>query len=624
MKMTSNILKPCLICGAVMATIACGGPMSEGPTHGVTDAEKTSAAAGAVVVSNPLRDAYFGDTHVHGAYSLDAYIGGARLEPDDQYRFAKGEPVTLYGKPHSLRRPLDFVALSDHAEYIGEMYSAIVADAPGHDQEQLEQLRNLSAPEDRRAWFAKYVVENNRGADPQHPPFFTGFNTTKSAWSLMVEAAERHNEPGRFTALIGFEWSAAPGGANLHRNVIFRDANVPDMPVSSYEVRREDQLWEWMAELEERGMQVLAIPHNSNASKGMMFPKVDAAGDPIDLEYARTREHFEPLIEMMQIKGNSEVHARFWSSDEFADFENATSLSKFSGRTIEERNFVRWGLKRGLAYQRELGANPFKYGFTGGTDNHNGAAADVAEDDWVGSHGPEDGSVDARRTGEVGGWAESRELNPGSLAAVWAEQNTRASIFDAMRRRETFVTSGPRIKVRFFGGTDLPGDPSDPTTMVEQGYEAGVPMGGDLDASEGPPTFTVHALKDPDGANLDRVQIIKGWVDADDGLHEKIVDVVWSGDRMPGEDGKLPPVGNTVDLTTAKYTNTIGVPQLMGSWTDDDFDPAQHAFYYVRVLEIPTPRWSTYDAVRNGLPLLEDVPATIQERAWTSPIWYTP
>jgi len=622
--MTIHILKPYLICGAVMAAIACGGPMSEGPTHGVTDAEMTSAAAGAVVASNPLRDAYFGETHVHGAYSLDAYIGGARLEPDDQYLFAKGESVTLYGKPHSLKRPLDFLALSDHAEYIGEMYSTIVADAPGHDQEQLEQLRNLSTLEDRRAWFAKYVVENNRGADPQHPPFFTGFDTTKSAWSLMVEAAERHNEPGRFTALIGFEWSAAPGGANLHRNVIFRDANVPDMPVSSYEVRREDQLWEWMAELEERGMQVLAIPHNSNASKGMMFPEVDAAGDPIDLEYARTRQHFEPLIEMMQIKGNSEVHRKFWTADEFADFENADSLAKFSGRTLDERNFVRWGLKRGLAYQQGLGANPFKYGFTGGTDNHNGASSDVVESNWPGSHGPEDGSVEARRTGEVGGWAEARDLNPGSLAAVWAETNTRASIFDAMRRKETFVTSGPRIKVRFFGGVDLPGDLSDPTTMVEQGYELGVPMGGDLDASEGPPTFTVHAIKDPDGANLDRVQIIKGWVDADDGLHEKIVDVVWSGDRMPGADGKLPPVGNTVDLTTAKYTNTIGVPQLMGSWTDDDFDPAQHAFYYVRVLEIPTPRWSTYDAVRNGLPLLEDVPATIQERAWTSPIWYAP
>jgi hypothetical protein len=578
----------------------------------------------AVGEPNPLREAYFGETHVHGAYSLDAYIGGARLEPDEQYRFARGEQVTLYGKPHSIGRPLDFVALSDHAEYIGEMYSTIVPDAPGHNQEELEQLRKMRSLEERRSWFAKYIVENNRGTNPQHPPFFTGFGTTKSAWKMMVEAAERHNDPGRFTTLIAFEWSAAPDGANLHRNVIFRDANVPDLPVSSYEVRREDELWAWMAGLEARGMQLLAIPHNSNASKGLMFPAVDAGGEPIDLEYAQKRQHFEPLIEMMQIKGNSEVHRNFWTADEFADFENADSLAKFSGRTLEPRNFVRWGLEKGLAYQQELGSNPFKYGFIGGTDNHNGAASDVVESNWPGSHGPEDGSVEARRTGEVGGWAEARDLNPGSLAAVWATENTRAAIFDAMRRRETFATSGPRIKVRFFGGVNLPGDPADPKTMVEQGYELGVPMGSDLPAAGNAPTFTVYAVKDPDGANLDRIQIIKGWVDAAGELYEQIVDVAWSGDRVPGPDGKVPGVGNTVDLTTATFTNDIGSAQLMGSWTDENFDPEQHALYYLRVLEIPTPRWSTYDAVRNNLPLLDDVPATIQERAWSSPIWYSP
>ena len=610
---------------AGLSMIACSEPVAYDERGDATTASETSTAI-AAGEPNPLRDAYFGETHVHGAYSLDAYIGGARLEPDDQYRFAKGEPVTLYGKPHSIGRPLDFVALSDHAEYIGEMYSTIVSDAPGHDQPELEQLRILSTLDDRRTWFAKYVVENNRGANPQHPPFFTGFDTTKSAWKLMVEAAERHNEPGRFTALIGFEWSAAPGGANLHRNVIFRDANVPDMPVSSYEVRREDELWEWMAQLEARGMESLAIPHNSNASKTMMFPDTNSVGEPIDLEYAQRRQHFEPLIEMMQIKGNSEVHRDFWTNDEFADFENADSLAKFSGRTLDRRNFVRWGLEQGLAYEQQLGANPFKYGFIGGTDNHNGATSDVVENNWPGSHGPEDGSVDARRTGEVGGWAEARDLNPGSLAAVWAEENTRGAIFDAMRRKETFVTSGTRIKVRFFGGWDYADDLHERSGMVEAAYAGGVPMGGDLEsAADGiGPRFVVWAVKDPEGANLDRIQIIKGWVDAGGELHEQIIDVVWSGDRQPGSDGKVPSVGNTVDLTTAEYANTIGAAELRGSWTDEDFDPAQHAFYYVRVLEIPTPRWSTYDAVRNGLPLLEDVPATIQERAWTSPIWYRP
>jgi hypothetical protein len=602
---------------------ACAGPGGD-VQESDTSASRGTGALAAVGEPNPLRNAYFGETHLHTAYSLDAYIGGARLQPDDAYRFAKGEDVTLYDKPHNIGRPLDFVALSDHAEYIGEMYSTMVVGAPGHDQDELDELRNLSSLDEKRAWFAKYVVENNRGENPQHPPFFMGVETTKSAWQVAIDAADKHNNPGRFTALIAFEWSAAPGGANLHRNVIFRDAKVPDMPMSSYEIPREDELWDWMAGLEAEGMRVLAIPHNSNASKGMMFPGTDASGNPIDLEYAQRRQHFEPLIEMMQIKGNSEVHARFWGNDEFADFENATSLSKFSGRAIEENNFVRWGLKKGLAYEQALGANPFKYGFIGGTDNHNGAPSDVTEGNWPGSHGPEDGSVEARRTGEVGGWAESKDLNPGSLAAVWATENTRTAIWDAMKRRETFATSGTRIKVRFFGGVDLPGDPKDGATMVEQGYEVGVPMGSDLPSIGSAPTFTVHAIKDPDGANLDRVQIIKGWVDGQGELHERIVDVAWSGNRAPGPDGKLAPVGNTVDLTTATYSNAIGSSQLMGSWTDDVFDPEQYAVYYVRVLEIPTPRWSTYDAVRNNLPLLEDVPATIQERAWTSPIWYTP
>ncbi|MCL7991167.1 MAG: DUF3604 domain-containing protein, partial [marine benthic group bacterium] len=432
--------------------------------------------------------------------------------------------------------------------------------------------------------------------------------------------------PGRFTALIAFEWSAAPQGANLHRNVIFRDAHVPDMPMSSYEIPREDGLWEWMAGLEEEGMQLLAIPHNSNASKGLMFGSTDPSGSPLDIEYAQTRQHFEPLIEMMQIKGNSEVHAQVWKNDEFADFENATSLSKFSGRTIAEGNFVRSGLKQGLAHEQSLGANPFKYGFIGGTDNHNGAPADVTEGNWLGSHGPEDGSVEARRTGEVGGWAESKDLNPGSLAAVWAEENTRASIFDAMRRKETYVTSGPRIQVRLFGGWAYPADAHQRADMVSLGYEGGVPMGGDLTAtpSGAAPTFLVWAAKDPENAHLDRIQIVKGWLDADGAVHERIYEVAWSDGRAMGSDGKLPAVGNTVDLTTATWTNTIGDAELAGSWTDPDFDRSQRAFYYARVLEIPTPRWSTYDAVRSGLPLLEDVPATIQERAWTSPIWYTP
>ena len=577
-----------------------------------------------VVSNNPLRNAYFGETHVHTAYSLDAYLGGTRLTPSGAYLFAKGESVTVNGEPYQRRRPLDFTAVTDHAEYLGEMYSTMIEGAPGHDQELLVQLREMTDIEERQEWFLKYVISSNRSSTPQHPPFFAGEETVKSAWQIIIDAAEEHNDPGKFTAFVAFEWSGAPNGGNLHRNVIFRDAHVPEMPMSYIDINREDGLWEWMRANENLGMKALAIPHNSNASKGMMFPDIKANGDPIDLEYAQTRQHFEPLIETMQIKGASEVHRKFWPNDEFADFENADSIQKNSGRTFHKFDFIREGLKNGLKYEQQLGVNPFKLGMIGGTDSHNGTPSPVAEDMFVGGHGPEDGSVERRRTGNVAGWIDGKDLSIGSLAAVWATENTRAAIWDAMKRRETFSTSGPRIQVRLFGGVDLPAEPENAQTLVEQGYELGVPMGADLGPTGAAPTFTVHALKDPDGANLDRVQIIKGWVDVNGETHEQIVEVTWSDGRQTGADGKLPPVGNTVDLKTAKFTNTIGAVELIGSWTDETFDPEQHAFYYARALEIPTPRWSTYDAVRHNLPLMEDVQATIQERAWTSPIWYTP
>jgi hypothetical protein len=574
--------------------------------------------------SNPLRDAYFGETHMHTAYSLDAYIGGTRLTPDDAYRFAKGESVIVDGQQLSRKRPLDFVAVTDHAEYLGEMYSTLVEGAPGHDQDLLKQLRNLQTLEEKQQWFLKYVVENNRGTTPQHPSFFAGPETVKSAWQVAIDAAERNNDPGKFTAFVAYEWSGAPNGGNLHRNIIYRDGQVPDMPMSYIDINREDGLWDWMAKHEAQGMKALAIPHNSNASKQMMFPDVDAAGKPIDREYAQRRQHFEPLVEMMQIKGNSEVHRKFWAGDEFADFENADSIQKYSERVFQKRDFVREGLKLGVAFEKQLGTNPFKYGIIGGTDNHNGIPSDVAEDSFVGGHGPEDGTVERRRTGGVGGWIDGKDLSIGSLAGVWATENTRAAIWDAMKRRETFATSGPRMKIRLFGGVELPVSPDNPKKLVEQGYQLGVPMGSDLGSIAAAPTFTVYAMKDADGANLDRIQIIKGWVDSDGTTHEEIINVAWSGDRKPDSNGLLPAVGNTVDLKTANYTNNIGAATLMGSWTDKNFDPEQHAFYYARALEIPTPRWSTYDAVRNSLPLLEDVAATIQERAWSSPIWYKP
>jgi hypothetical protein len=576
------------------------------------------------VPENPLRNAYFGETHMHTALSLDAYIGGTRLMPSDSLRFAKGEPVLVDGRHKQLKRPLDFATVTDHVEYLGEMYSTIFPNAPGHLQSNLEQLRSLQSLKDKQNWFYKYVVSNTRGENPSHPPFYKGPETTKLGWQVVINAAEEHNDPGKFTALIGFEWSAAPGGGNMHRNVIFRDNKVPELPLSSFDTNKVEELWAWLQKITNEGSTVLAIPHNSNASKGLMFPNVDSYGKPVDAAYAKTRQTWEPLIEMMQIKGNSEVHRAFWEADEFADFENANSIQKNSNRYFSKRDFVREGLKLGLLFDQKLGVNPFKLGFIGGTDSHNGLTSDVAEDDFIGGHGPEDGSVKRRRTAGVGGWIDGVDLSIGSLAGVWATKNTRAALWDAMKKRETFTTSGPRIKVRMFGGAELDPKASDPETMAKNGYAKGVPMGSVLPASKAAPTFTVYALKDPDGANLDRIQIIKGWLDTSGKTHEKIVDVVWAGERKSDENGALPPIGNTVDLKTALFTNDIGTPDLIGSWTDESFDPEQHAFYYARAIEIPTPRWSTYEAVRNNLPLMKEVAAAIQERAWGSPIWHTP
>ena len=614
---------------ALLSLSACGDKQapvdsSKAETPPAVIAVDKVAAVEAAVPENPLKNAYFGETHVHTSFSMDAFIGGGRLSPSDAYRFAKGEDVTINNQLHNIVKPLDFAAVSDHAEFIGEMYSTQVSDAPGHYQPALDELRGLTQFEDQEAWFMKYVISNMRSAKPGHPPFYAGSETTQSAWQdIIIKATENHYEPGVFTTLIAFEWTSSQAGGNMHRNVIFRDSVVPDLPFSALDSNDEEELWAWMAEQEAKGSTLLAIPHNSNGSKGYMFDPMNNSDKPIDADYARTRSHFEPLIEMMQIKGNSEVVASLWSADEFAGFENAESVSTYNGRDFKKQNFVRWAVTKGLAYQESLGENPYKLGFIGGTDNHNGTPSDVVENNYIGSHGGADKTTDRRREGEITGWIKVRESNPGSIAGVWAPKNTRGAIWDAMSARETFVTSGTRIKPRFFGGDTLP-EPTDPVALVEQGYAQGVPMGGTLGALDGPPTFTVHATKDVDGANLDRIQIIKGWVDAAGEPRERIVNVAWSGGRQPDTDGNLPPVGNTVDLETAMYTNEIGAAVLTGSWTDDDFDPSKPVLYYVRVLEIPTPRWTTYDAVKHGLPLLEDVPAIIQERAWTSPIWYSP
>jgi len=585
-----------------------------------------SALAADEIAHNTDKSLYFGETHLHTAYSLDAFLGGTRQTPGDAYRFAKGETVVVNGQPHKMRRPLDFAAVTDHAEYLGEMYAAMNPGTPGHDHPQIQELVSLTDFDERRAWFIEYVVKGGRGAHGrQHTPFYPGEAVATNGWKVLTSAAAEHYQPGQFTTFNAYEWTAAPGGANLHRNVIFRGSTVPELPLSAIDIPTEEELWQWLQTQERNGARALALPHNSNASKGRMFPATDSSGASIDSEYARLRGRYERAIEIMQIKGNSEVTRQFWAADEFSDFENADSIAGFSNRIPLKENYVRYGVVQGLVDENRLGVNPFKLGFVGGTDSHNGIPGDTDEDNFVGGHGAEDATPQRRQTAEVGGWIAARDQSPGTLTAVWASSNTREAIWDAIYEREVYATSGPRIGLRFFAGWDLRPQLLERADVISRAYAGGVPMGGELrEAGNRTPKFLILASKDALGANLDRIQVVKGWVDSDGSSHDKVFDVAWAGDRQPGADGRLPAVGNTVDLATATYRNTIGSGELGSVWEDPEFDPAQRALYYVRVLEIPTPRWTTFDAVRAGIPMLEDVPATVQERAWSSPIWYQP
>ncbi len=442
-------------------------------------------------------------------------------------------------------------------------------------------------------------------------------------WRYMVDTANKHYEPGKFTTFVGYEWSATPNGANLHRNVIFRTDNVPDAPLSYIDTQNPEDLWRWMQELGGAPDNVLAIPHNPNASAGLMFLPKYIDGRDIDSAYAEARALMEPVIEMHQIKGNSEANPALATTDEFANFEQLSGGTIWQ-QSLSSYSMVRDGLKEGLRQADRLGVNPFKYGFIGSTDTHLGTPADTEEDDWSGHFANQDTTLEGRLLSKSEEILSYVEENPGGIAGVWAEENTRDGIFHALRRKETFGTSGVRIKPRFFGGWGFTDADGAADNFVEIGYEKGVPMGSDLPPRQGgaSPGFMTWATKDPLSGNLDRIQIVKGWSQRGE-VFEKIYDVVWSGNRQPDSvTNKLHPVGNTVNVAEATYTNDIGAEDLSAVWTDPDFDPSVRTFYYARIIEIPTPRWSTYDAKRLGIEAPE--PATIQERAWTSPIWYTP
>ena len=576
---------------------------------------------------NPDNNVYFGDVHVHTGWSFDAFTNGSQTTPMDAYAWAQGKVITGSGGPDmQIKTPLDFYMVADHAEYMGVFNQMANPDSP---LSKTELAKAVTSPDTnvRMQAFAGVLRDMSAGkSDPQ----LSDPALARTVWAEIIKAADANYLPGKFTTFAGFEWTSNPQKRNLHRVVVFRDTKkLPDLVLSALESEDPEVLWKWMEDQRAKGSTLFAIPHNGNASDGRMFEMVKFDGKPIDAAYNKTRAANEPLYEITQIKGTSETHPDLSPNDEFAGFEqwDYTLSADYERPKHRRGSFARQALLDGMSQAAAGAGNPFKYGIIGDSDTHN-AAASHEENNYTGKFGFENNPME-RLSGIPGAPAgqiqQIQEFSSAGLAGVWAPENTREAIFDAMQRKETFGTSGPMIKVRFFGSFDYAADDVNKSDFVKAAYAKGVPMGGDLKAGTGKaPTFLLMAIKDPKSGNLDRMQIVKGWLDATGKQHEKIFDVAWSGDRKIGADGNLPPVGNTVDVKTATYTNSIGAAQLSASWTDPEFKPGEQAFYYARVLEIPTPRWNTYDAVRTGLPPLTTVPATLQERAWSSPIWYKP
>lgn len=588
---------------------------------------------------------FWGDTHLHTSTSFDAGAFGNRLDPRTAYRFAKGEQVTSsIGIAVRLSRPLDFLVVADHSDNMG-LFDLIFAKDPSITSDaEGKRITEMIAAGGDTAVAASLELINAFAAGEQLSPALAvepGTKLFRSVWDRQIDAAEQANEPGHFTAFIGYEWTSLINGNNMHRVVVYRDGGdrarlvspattVP--PAGSPDPR---DLWRWMETYERQtNGDVLAIPHNGNLSNGIMFPLTEQwNGTPLDEAYVTSRARWEPLYEVTQIKGDGEAHPFLSPNDEFADYENwdigNLNLSELKTNDMLAGEYAREALKRGLAIEDRLGTNPYKFGQIGSTDSHTSLAT-AQEDNFFGKHSGTEPNPD-RPMHIVAEFGNQRVLGwqqvASGLAAVWAKENTREALFDAMERKEVYATTGSRVGVRFFGGWNFTEQDLDQSrNPAFAGYGKGVPMGSDLPArgEQAAPTFMVYALKDPIGANLDRIQIVKGWLDADGNTQERVYDVAWSGDRQPGPDGQLPPVGSTVNVERATWTNTIGAGELGAVWADPAFDPSQRAFYYARVIEIPTPRWTAYDAFRFGVELPDNVPMTTQERAYTSPIWYTP
>jgi len=589
---------------------------------------------------------YFGDTHHHTANSGDAFMNGDRLGPEQAYRLARGEEViSSTGVPVKLSSAMDFLVITDHVEGLGVMYELYNGNQDFMKDETLMRWQKAMKAGGAEVASAmnEVIVAQGAGTFPKAmtDPKVAG-PLMKSVWKASTQTAEDFNDPGTFTAMIGYEWTSVPGGNNLHRNVLYRGCKSEAdqlMPYSSWQSKDVENLWAWMGKFEQKtGSRVLAIPHNGNLSNGRMFETTRFDGSAITQDYVEERARWEVLQEVMQTKGNSETHPTLSPNDEFADYgiagwEYGNLTLQDTPETPEMRPYMylRGGLLQGLSWEKKLGTNPFKFGFVGGTDVHNTLTA-IEEDNFFGKHVNQEPRPDRWKHVAKEGFGKTRytwHYTAAGYAAVWATDNTREALWDAMYRKEVYATSGVRMTVRFFGGWDYQAQDANYRYVADAGYAKGVPMGGDLplqtDTNKAP-SFLVAAMKDPLSGNLDRIQIIKGWLDAAGETHEKIYNVAW-GDadrRQLDAAGKLPHVGDTVDVAKATWANTIGDPELATVWTDPDFDPSLKAFYYARVLEIPTPRWTAYDQKRFGVKMSDDVPMKGQERAWTSPIWYTP
>ena len=603
-------------------------------------------ALGAEPVYSPYADTahpmrvLWGDTHLHTTNSLDARLLGVALDVEDAYRFARGEQViATSGQPVRLARPLDFLVVTDHSDAMGVMDRLIGGDAALLEHAELRDLHDGLKAGGEASLQALQVIVRVLDGDYSGPLLDPAI--MRSVWQRYVETADRFNEPGRFTALIGYEWTPTASGDKLHRNVLYRGGAETAgklLPFTANDSINPQDLWRWMQRYEDQtGSRVLALAHNGNLSNGQMFPVETNpnTGAAIDAEYVKTRTKWEPLYEVTQIKGDSEAHPHLSPEDEFADFETwdrgNASLEKLKTPDMLQYEYAREALKNGLKLQRTLGANPYQFGMVGSTDSHT-ALSTGEENNFFGKFA----SVEPMAGRMAGSMADvdspemwqTRETSASGYAAVWATENTREAIWDAMQRKEVYATTGPRMTVRFFGGWDFANEDASWQKLAASGYARGVPMGGTLPPGDGQqtPAFLVGALKDPFSGNLDRIQIVKGWLDAEGTTHEKIFNVVW-GDahrRTLQRDGTLPAVGNTVDVAHASWTNTIGDAELVGFWQDPEFIASQPAVYYVRVLEIPTPRWTAYDASFFGEAPVDGTAMILQERAYSSPIWYRP